>query len=64
MFWEIPIEQVFLSDDGIFDAISRKQRTKSLQFSISKESRHLDKVGTSKEKSFHQIHAEQVQHFV
>ena len=46
--------------------IAPKQRPKSLVFSISRQSKHLDRVGRSTETSFHQVSvsAEQVQRFV
>ena len=52
MFWEISAEEVKQAARWAMRRMCAKQRTKHAAFSISCESKHLDRVGTSAAQSF------------
>ena len=52
MFWEIPAEEVKQAARWAMQRMCANQRIKHALFSISRESKHLDQVGTSAAQSF------------
>ena len=52
MFWEIPADEVKQAARGAMQRMCAKQRIKHALFSFSRESKHLDRVGTCAAQSF------------
>ena len=64
MFWEIPSHEVQAATQWAVGACKKRRRGKQLWFSLSKESRGLDRIGKSSHRQFRILHADHMLRFV